>query len=74
MPADLFVPDEQTLRQFLLGRLNAADSQRVEAYLHAHPEEAKALYARFGGPGGGTCVDEGQSAGIQTGIEPVDRR
>jgi eukaryotic-like serine/threonine-protein kinase len=45
MPADAFVPDELTLRQFLLGRLTGLEAERVERFLESHADAAKTMQA-----------------------------
>ncbi|MBO0698228.1 MAG: hypothetical protein J2P46_07530, partial [Zavarzinella sp.] len=41
--ADLWTPDELTLRLFLLGRLAGPEAERVERYLESRPEAASTL-------------------------------
>lgn len=48
MPADLIVPDDLTLRLFLLGRLAGPEAERVERYLEAHAEAATTLRSLAG--------------------------
>jgi serine/threonine protein kinase/formylglycine-generating enzyme required for sulfatase activity len=45
VPIDRYVPDEKTLRQFLLGRLSDAESALVERYIESNPEAAATLHS-----------------------------